>query len=416
MIKLFKQAVKGLGNALAMGINDLVHVDSGGWVERDADGAPVAWRLFKFGKFTITRNGETIYGDFTREAADSILAHFAQKGGKIPLDSKHFLYALAEKLQVDESEVVKLLPDKRGTFGYASLEMREDGLWVVGVEYVPLARKLMAEGIFRYFSPVFRGLSDGMLRITSVAFTNQPAIDQLNSLAAMAEDDSCYPAGDIDALAASLDAMVAAITPSSKQKEPKMEKLLLLIAPLIGMDSISLSDDNALPEPVARKLTDLAGEVTELRASQTAQKSFLGSVKDSLGLSGDPDLKTAQAAILGLVEKGKTADELKTRVDALALEAESRKKDDLVRQGKQSGQLTKAFMEGEFFKGMDSTALAAFLETAPQAVPVDRVDRGTLPPADSLALTAEDKRMAADCGVSEEAFLKQKKSMAGITG
>ena len=74
--------------------------------------------------------------------------------------------------------------------GFAALEAREDGLYAVEIELLPLASKLFELGCLRYFSPVIRGL-DGKspLRITSVAMDNVPALSNLPILAASGEND-----------------------------------------------------------------------------------------------------------------------------------------------------------------------------------------------------------------------------------
>ena len=396
---------KALPDCLALGLTDMLELapGPGGAVIRDENGVPVAWRLFPFGEISITQGNETARGEFTREAADTIVEYYAKKGSKIPLDSKHFLFHLAEKLGVGESEVLNLLPDGRGTFGYAALAKQDDGLWVVDVEYVPLAYRLMAEGIFRYWSPVLRGLSTGMLRITSVTFTNIPATDGLDSLAAEGEET---PWHDIDTLAASLDAAVAASAnrSSTSTKEQKhMKKLLALIAPLIGLDadSMALSGDNAVPEDVVGKLQALAGEVTSLRTARADQEAFLAGAKDALALSGDATLKTALAALVGLKASADQAKDLKTRVDALALEAETRKRGELEARGVHAGQLTKAFMGGAFYKGLDSVALSAYLETAPVVVPPGQVDRAALASVDSVALSDDQRAIFAQLGITD---------------
>ena len=155
------KALPNSGNTIALGMFEMPETDDKEQmadipVERDASGVPVAWRIFKLGVNEITQMNTSYSLDFTGEVFDLIIAYFAEKGSRIPLDSHHFLYHLANRLQVDETEVLKLLPDGTATFGFGSLEKRPDGLWVTNVEYVTLARDLMAQGIFRYFSPVLR--------------------------------------------------------------------------------------------------------------------------------------------------------------------------------------------------------------------------------------------------------------------
>jgi len=404
MIKLF--ADQPDVNCAALQMQDLAGREDRA-VVRDENGVPAAWRLFAYGPFSITRDGKTLSGEFTPEAADAIMAHHRQKGGKIPLDSRHFLFRLAEHFGVSEQQVASLLPDGRGTFGYAALEAREDGLWLTDVEYVPLAYSLMAEGVFRYFSPVIRGLADGRLRITSVAFTNEPAIDRLESLAADTGEEPVF--GSVDALAASLDAVAASATAAAHKgkKEPVMEKLLVALASLLGMDSIALSDDNTVPEDVVSKINDLAGEVDTLRAGREAQRSFIATAAEALALGDDPDLNKIEAAIRGMKAKAGQADELKSRLDALELEAETRRRAEVVQRGLEEGKLTKALIESEWGKAQDAAALEAYIANAPVLVPGDRVNTKKLRQPDTVTLSDDDRTILSLVGVTDPAAQEQ---------
>lgn len=415
--RLAAEWLQGFGNTIALGLHDLAEIaqDAAETVVQDAQGVPIAWRLFAFRPFTITRSGETMKGEFTEAAADAIIAHFRQKGERVPLDSKHFLFRLAQKHGVSEAEVLNLIPDGRGTFGFANLEKRGDGLWVVDVEYVPLAYQLMAEGIFRYFSPVVRGLSDGKLRITSVAFTNIPAIDDLDALAASAEEPAIT---DMNSLAASLDTVAGSAAVNSRtapnQGEKNVKKLLTAIGTLLGMtDAIALSDDGDAPDSIVDQLVTLSGEITDLRALKGTQEAFLGKARDALALGAEADLGAVEGAILGLKAKGAQADTLKTQVDALVLEGETRKRQEVIDRGVAEGKLTPVMVEN-WCKDQDAAALSAFLEHAPVIVaPGTVVDRSKLPGPDAIALTAEDKQVGAELGYTEEQMLAQKKEMFG---
>lgn len=46
----------------------------------------------------------TITGEFLAEHADKIMEYYNQKGGKIPINSEHYLYLLAQELKVSESD------------------------------------------------------------------------------------------------------------------------------------------------------------------------------------------------------------------------------------------------------------------------------------------------------------------------
>jgi len=416
MITLFSAAILDAMLLTAFDLGAPAGADSA-HVERDAGGVPTAWRVFAFGPISITRDSDSapLTGTFAPEHAEAIVANYARKGTKIPLDSRHFTFRLAQNMGVDESDVVELLHSDKATFGFAALEARADGLWIVDAEYHPLARKLLAEGVLRYFSPALRGLSGGpeALKLTSCTFSNRPATDGLRAIAAEADESACHWQ-DIDSLAASLDALSASAisrTPGKRKDTHRMDKLLAKLAALLGMDTIALSEDGAAPDDVVTAVETLAGELTTLRTAQEAQTAFLAGVRGPLALAADAPLNLVEGAVRALAEKAQTADGLKTRVDALALEGETRKKQELLDRGLAEGKLTADLVDTWAGK-QDSAALEAFLEHAPRVVPVgDQVNRKTLP-GDTLALTADEKTIAAECGVSEEDMLATKTRLA----
>ncbi|MHB9138184.1 MAG: phage protease [Victivallaceae bacterium] len=369
-------------------------------IERDASGVPVAWRAIPYGPWKVTKNGETfVLLDVTEAIIDTIIAYYAKKGVKVPIDSRHFLYKLAEKYSVDEYDIVRLMPDTAGTFGFCDLEKRADGLWVTNVEYVPLGRELIAEGIFRYFSPVIRGLSTLQFRVTSIAMENEPATDNLYSFAAAAEDrplNIAVLSAKIDAIAASAEANKLTAGNASKET-PKMKKLLAAIAGLLGMDSIALGADNDADDTVIGKLNSLKPRV-----------AFFGQVRDALALGAEAQPETVLAGLKGLIEKGKAGDAALARIDALELSAETEKRDKLITQGKADGKLSEGLIP--WAQTQDSAALSAYLEKAPVTVPLNSIDRSGLKASgDSVALTAEDRQVCKQTGISEEEFLAAKK-------
>ncbi len=375
-------------------------------IERDPSGVPVAWRAIPYGPWKITQNGKTsVLMDVTEAAVDKIIAYYTKKGTKVPIDSHHFLYELAEKYKVDESDIIRLMPDSAGTFGFCDLEKRADGLWVTNVEYVPLGRELIAEGIFRYFSPVIRGLSTMQYRVTSIAMENEPATDDLFSFAAAAEDNPVnltLLTAAIDAIAASAEANKLTTAGNARKETPKMKKLREAIAGLLGMDSIALGADNDADESIIGKINDVKAQIT-------ASAAFFGKVCDSLALGANAQPDTVHAALQGLIAKGQAHDTLKERVDALALAAETDKRDSLIAKGKADGKLSEALVP--WAQTQDSVALSAYLDKAPVMVQLGTVDRSGLKASgDSVALTAEDRKVCQLSGMDEASFLKAKQT------
>ena len=207
-------------------------------VERSPDGFPTAWRLLRVGRNELTRNGKSHVLTLSAEDIAAMADYAARKGEKIPIDSRHTLFLAARKFGVEESEVRKLLPHGVAALGFAGLQARPDGLWAVDVEFLPLAAEVVAEGMFRYFSPVLRGLEpDGVLRVSSIALDNVPALNQLDVIAA----SDCVT-----------------IT-----EEVTMTKLQDALRKLLSDDALALGAENE--EAVADKVLALADELPELR-------------------------------------------------------------------------------------------------------------------------------------------------------
>jgi len=156
-------------------------------VERTAAGLPKAFRVLPFGPFSYTQEGRRQHVALTRDMGADVVRHFALKGEPIPIDCEHFTYHLANALGCEEQELLRTLPGERPAAGFAELALREDGLWAVNVQWVPRAALFLTEKLYRYFSPVIRGLRSGRLRVTSIALTNNPALDHLEQLVASAE-------------------------------------------------------------------------------------------------------------------------------------------------------------------------------------------------------------------------------------
>ncbi len=317
-------------------------------VEKDTDGVPVAWQLFKVGDNLLTRNGEQINLVLSADDMQQMQNYFTEKGVKIPVDSRHYLWHLAQKLGVDESEVVKSLPDGRGTLAFGDIAARADGVWLENADYKPLPRKLMQEGVWRYFSPVIRGLSDGRLRITSVALENEPSINNLDAIAASAED------ADIN------------LTAGEPRKETTMKKLLATLAGLLGMDTIALAADGDADDSIITKMNNL-------KTTMDSSAAFTRKLCDSLTLGAEAQPDTILASVQGLIAKGKAGDSALVRIDALELAAENDKRDKLIEDGRTAGKLADSQLD--WARGLDCAALSAYLDKAPAVVPVGNTNR-----------------------------------------
>lgn len=383
-------------NILAAGLQELETTASPA-VQLDVTGVPVAWRLFSYGRFSLTRDGLTVGGEFEPEHAAAIVAYFLQKGVRVPIDSEHFLYRLAQNLGVSETEALATIPDGKVAMGYGDLEQRADGLWISNIEWGPFARQLMGELVYRYFSPVFRGLVDGRLRITSIGMIEIPATDnQVDVMAAGAESGD--QGGKVPLYAMQTGA--AAMRPPNGKGAGMNKTLLALLGAIVGIDALALGADGEAPAELIGKLDTLKTELPKLRQEATLARQL----RDALALGAETEPSAVTGKLQGILQKAAGHDALKERVDALALAAETDKCTKLIETGVKAGKLTPDLVE-KWAKKQDSVALGAFLDVAPVIVaPGATVDAAALRDRQGATLTPETSRMLAMLGiVGEEA-------------
>lgn len=124
---------------------------------------PTEFRIFPAGSF------ETVYGPFTfdEESAKSVLAHREQRGVDVRLDYEHASEHVEEHR--DPAEAAKAA-------GWFKCEVREGALWAANVKWTPPAAEKLRNGEFRYLSPTFLAeVETGrILLLSSVALTNNP--------------------------------------------------------------------------------------------------------------------------------------------------------------------------------------------------------------------------------------------------
>ena len=228
--------------------------------------APKPFRLFQVGVNTLTQNGHDYKLTFSAEDLKAIADYNRKKGEKIPIDSRHALVLAAEKAGIGESEALKSVPSGIAALGFAMLEAREDGLYAIEIELLPLAAELFRQGALRYYSPVIRGLDRrSPLRITSIAMDNVPALNDLEILAASGELNN------------------PSDRQSGKTERNFMTQTEKALGKLLGEDTLTLSDST--DAAVAAKLEALAAELPELR-SKAAEA-------DTLKLAAETEKKTA---------------------------------------------------------------------------------------------------------------------------
>lgn len=223
-------------------------------VERGTDGLPHGWPLLRAGDNYLTVDGRPVNLKLSEDDLEAIAGYHKSKGVKIPLDSVHVLSNLAGKLKIDESELARRLPRLGGVAGFGDLKVSDSALCLCDVEWNELGAEVMRHDQIRYYSPTIRGL-DGKspLRITSVALTNSPRLNNLPSLAASEDEEETPITPDavreaIQTLTNPKEAsMPDPVTPSTAAKPPaappeagkeneKEPELLALLREVLGDD------------------------------------------------------------------------------------------------------------------------------------------------------------------------------------
>ena len=347
-----------------------------GTVKRDSNGVPTEWTLLHAGVNRLVKNGKDYELHLSVEDLDAIAAYQAKKGEAIPIDSNHYLHALAEKHGVEENEALRLVPSGVAAMGFGTL-FREGEELRIRAEWTPGAYELLKEKIFRYCSPVIRGLKEGPIRITSVAMENEPALNCEDVLAAGGEDaDPEDIAGNVLEL---------------KVPQDPIERALGKLLGKSFLDQIALAGED-----------DEEGACERTAAAIEAKAETIAALRAGLGLTdGDPD-EAMSGALDAVKERANEADSLRRELDTLAAAAEDRRKAELIERGLQEGKLTHA-LEG-WAKSQDCAVLASYLEHAPAVVPGRMEFAPDRKRAQVRSLSAADEEMIRKFGFDKDEY------------
>ena len=246
---------------------------------------------------------------------------------------------------------------------FAAAEWRADGLWLIGVDWTALAAQELADKVYRFVSPVF-SYNPKTGRVGSLlhaALTNDPALDGLTDLAA---------------LAASL-----LLTPlEEKPMDELLEQLRWLLNLPVG----------ATAEDVTAQLQKL---MDQLKSDGTAAASFdlsahlVGQAAQIATLSAqiatpDPALFVPVAALSALQVEHATA---QGTIAALTAQIDGDKLDKVVSAALAAGKLTPATAAWARDLGKSNLAqLSAFVAAAPVVVAPNETQTGGNKPAGQL--------------------------------
>jgi len=296
---------------------------------------------------------KSVKGDFTAdgESMAEIISYFAARGNDIVIDYEH---QTLEGGQAPAAGWIKELQD-RGP----------DGLWA-RAEWTEKAKEYLANKEYKYLSPVVlvRRADNKAVAIHSVALTNAPAISGVRPI----------------------------VNKDGKKKEDdNMEKFLEQLANTLGLKD---QPDQAKMLEVVKALKD------EAEAETVAHKEVLEllNLKEGAGLAEVKGRVVALKNPSGYVR----AEDFKALQDKLG----QRERDELVARALSEGKITPAQKQwAEQYALKDQEGLKAFLDQAPQIVPLGTIAGGKGTPGSSAVddVQASVNKML---GISEEDFKK----------
>jgi len=251
---------------------------------------------------------------------------------------------------------------------FKSLEWRPgDGLWVIGADWTADAVKEIAAKAYRFISPVFSydATTGRVQKLFHAALTNDPGVDGLTDLAALAAE---------------------ILLPPTNPLENSMNELLKKLLAALGLQ------ETATEAEALSAVTGLKTNVATLSAQVAAP---------------DPS-KFVPVATLSALQGEYAA--LQGKLVALDAEVNGGKLDKVVADGLAAGKLTPA-TEGwaRDLGGKDLASLTAYLSAAPVIVkPGETQTQGAQAEGQGEKLSAAELAVCAAQGVDPQDFLKTK--------
>lgn len=251
---------------------------------------------------------------------------------------------------------------------FKAAEWRADGVWLIDVDWTALAAQEIADKTYRLVSPVFSydPTTGRVQQLLHAALTNDPGLDGLTDLAALAADFFLPP------------------TPPEDSMNEMLKKLLAAL----GLQETATETE---------ALAAVAGLKTNV-AALTAQVA-----------TPDP-AKFVPIATLSALQ-GEHA-QLQGQLAALSAEVNGSKLDKVIADGLAAGKLTPATEAWARDLGKSNLAqLSAFIAAAPVVVkPGETQTNGQGDQAKGDALTAAELAVCSATGIAPADFLKTKQA------
>lgn len=259
------------------------------------------------------------------------------------------------------------------------------GIFTVDAKWTDKAKLAIESDEYRYLSPVIQYDQTGaVVGVLNAAITNNPALD-LQPVSA---------------------ALQAALSAQFTTEHDDMNLLQMLIA------ALSLKAEATEQEALAA--------LAVLQAKAAGQPVIPQPVAAALAIKADGDLSVAVTAIEALKAKAGGADTsqatiaaLTTQVATLTAAVNSRELDEVIAKGLADGKLVPA--TEAWARGLGKTDIASlknYLATVPAIAPTTAQTSGQKIDVASLTLTSEEIAVCSNLGLTQEAFLAQKKKDA----
>lgn len=190
-----KRATSDTTTRMLGALGDLLGDDG---VERDPEGVPTAFRIWKAG-VNATDHGDHI---FSAKSAELLMAQQAERGNRFSFDVDHM--SLNDQAPVENHKAV----------GSHMLEERDGELWACDVKFNPSVRAGVTpqNPEWPYFSPAYDvdTKTGEIVRYINTSLTPNPATHNVTKLASMANHERETAMADEDKKEESLGSMLAA--------------------------------------------------------------------------------------------------------------------------------------------------------------------------------------------------------------
>jgi phage I-like protein len=313
--------------------------------------------------------------------ATAVIDRFKSRGRPLVIDYEHQTLKKEDNGQLAPAAAwLRDLEwqDGKGLYGVADLTAR--------------AKELIANNEYKFFSPVFtfnRNTGD-VLDIRMGAFTNDPAIDELEPLALRA----------------------AATFRLNTPEDSSMNKLLAAVIAALALPAAATEDDAvAACSGLKPKLDELVGLRKTLGVDAAATSEIALATCTATKTKADAGAAVDPAKHVPI----ETVTALQTQIAALTAAHNENKVDELIQQGLDDGRVLPAMESWARELGKkDIAALSAFLTAAPAIAALSGTQTGGRKPgpANESGLTHDELAVCAATGVNVEDFKKTKAKVA----